>query len=141
MPRQEPANTPAPVTCIHLPFLAGGEVPGETGVSGTQRGRTQPTQPAPSLPAPSTACWLLHTTGCPASSPSARRRSRSERSQVGPCEVHSVSCSREETAKRRTQRQRQPSQPHQRLLQCEPDERQREGQPAGSTVLRREAGD
>lgn len=138
---EEPVNTPVPVACIHLPFQAGGEVPGETGASETRRGRTQPTRQAPSPPAPSTAYWPLHTKGFPASSPSRRRLSRSEKSHVGPYEVRSVSYSREETARKTTQRRRPPSRPRRRLLQCEPHERQKVGQPAGSTVLHREAGD
>lgn len=141
MPGQEPANTPAPVAGIHLPFPAGGEAPGEPGASGTRRRRTQPTQPAPSHPAPSTACWLRRTTGCPASSPSTGPPRSSGVSRVAPREVHSVSCSRGETAEKTKQRQRPPSQQHQRPLRCEPDEKRKGGLPAGSTSPRRGVGD
>lgn len=140
-PRQEPVNTPAPVACIHLPFPTGGEVLGESVVSGTQRCRTQLTRPAPSPLAPSTACWLLRTTGCPASSPSNGRLSCPEERHVRPHEVHSVSYSREETAKKTRQRRHPPSRPHRRLLQCESGEKRIGGRPEDSTVLRREAGD
>lgn len=89
-------HTPAP--CSYLPFPLGVQVPGEAGVSGTQTGHTQPTQPAPSPLAPSIACWLLHTTGSPASSPNTWRGELSCPHMVScerPClhlnEIHSVS--------------------------------------------------
>lgn len=142
MPKQEPVKIHRhlpPAARIHLPFLIGEEVPGETGASGTRRGHTQLTQPAPSPPAPSKACWLLQTTGCPASSPSTWWQSLhhiacSGRPHVAPVGVHSVAHSREETARKTKRHQRPPFPPHQRLLQCESGGRQKEGLPKGSTI-------